>query len=176
MTKLVVYLAFIIFCNRQQNQQGMGAVVAPISIADVITGYKAEILWDDDLLIATTQVEESTMMNCDTMEDGRLFVLEEKPFGHWRQLDQKASGTIRHCKSIWFIEERAGQNVRRAAAGGVGAKIVTDYKADKLWDDDLLMETTQVQESIMTNCDTMKDGRLFILEEKPLLLMANTVC
>ncbi|KAK6107150.1 hypothetical protein QQG55_27035 [Brugia pahangi] len=79
MTKLVVYLAFIIFCNRQQNQQGMGAVVAPISIADVITGYKAEILWDDDLLIATTQVEESTMMNCDTMEDGRLFVLEEKP-------------------------------------------------------------------------------------------------
>ncbi|KAK6107144.1 hypothetical protein QQG55_27005 [Brugia pahangi] len=68
-----------------------------------------------------------------------------------------------------------GQNVRRAAAGGVGAKIVTDYKADKLWDDDLLMETTQVQESIMTNCDTMKDGRLFILDEKPLLLITNSV-
>nr|CDP97136.1 Bm13489 [Brugia malayi] len=54
----------------------MGAVVAPISIADVITDYKAEKLWDDDLLIATTQIEESTLMNCDTMEDGRLFVLD----------------------------------------------------------------------------------------------------
>ncbi|VIO96952.1 Uncharacterized protein BM_BM10174 [Brugia malayi] len=59
--------------------------------------------------------------------------------------------------------------------GGVAAEVVTNYRADKLWDDDLLMETMQVEESTLTNCDTMKDGRLFVLEEKPLLLMTNTV-
>uniref|UniRef100_A0AAF5Q724 Uncharacterized protein n=1 Tax=Wuchereria bancrofti TaxID=6293 RepID=A0AAF5Q724_WUCBA len=63
----------------------------------------------------------------------------------------------------------------RAVGAGLAAEIVTDYKADKLWDNDLVMETTQVEESTLTNCDTMEDGRLFILEEKPLLLMTNTV-
>ncbi|KAK6107140.1 hypothetical protein QQG55_26990 [Brugia pahangi] len=62
-----------------------------------------------------------------------------------------------------------------AGAAGVAAEVVTNYRADKLWDDDLLMETTQVEESTLTNCDTMKDGRLFILDEKPLLLMINSV-
>ncbi|KAK6107139.1 hypothetical protein QQG55_26985 [Brugia pahangi] len=61
------------------------------------------------------------------------------------------------------------------APGGAAAEVVTNYRADKLWDDDLLMETTQVEESTLTNCDTMEHGGLFILEEKPLLLMANTV-
>ncbi|KAK6107141.1 hypothetical protein QQG55_26990 [Brugia pahangi] len=60
-------------------------------------------------------------------------------------------------------------------AGAAAAEVVTNYRADKLWDDDLLMETTQVEESTLTNCDTMKDGRLFILDEKPLLLMINSV-
>ncbi|VDN85647.1 unnamed protein product [Brugia pahangi] len=78
------------------------------------------------------------------------------------------------CLAFIIFCGNQGQNARRAA-GGVGAKTVTDYKADKLWDDDLLMETTQVQESIMTDCDTMEDGRLFILEEKPLLLITNSV-
>ncbi|KAK6107142.1 hypothetical protein QQG55_26995 [Brugia pahangi] len=63
----------------------------------------------------------------------------------------------------------------RGGARGVAAEVVTNYRADKLWDDDLLMETTQVEESTLTNCDTMEHGGLFILEEKPLLLMANTV-
>ncbi|VDN95700.1 unnamed protein product [Brugia pahangi] len=62
-----------------------------------------------------------------------------------------------------------------AGARGVAAEIITDYKADKLWDNDLLMETTQVEEATLTNCDTMENGGLFILKEKPLLLMANTV-
>ncbi|VDN84338.1 unnamed protein product [Brugia pahangi] len=54
------------------------------------------------------------------------------------------------------------------------AQAVTDYKAEKLWDDELLMATTQVEESTMMNCDTMEDGRLFVLEGKPLLLITNT--
>nr|CDP97140.1 Bm10172 [Brugia malayi] len=62
-----------------------------------------------------------------------------------------------------------------AGAAGAAAEVVTNYRADKLWDDDLLMETMQVEESTLTNCDTMENGRLFILKEKPLLLMADTV-
>ncbi|VIO96956.1 Uncharacterized protein BM_BM10170 [Brugia malayi] len=77
MAKLIVYLAFVICCGgmRLQNMEAMAAGI----VADVITDYKAENLWDDDLLMATKQVEESTLTNCDTMKDGRLFVLEEKP-------------------------------------------------------------------------------------------------
>ncbi|VIO96953.1 Uncharacterized protein BM_BM10173 [Brugia malayi] len=75
MAKLIVYLAFIICCNRQQN----GAVVQGGVVADVITDYKADKLWADDLLMKTIQVEESTLTNCDKMENGRLFVMEEKP-------------------------------------------------------------------------------------------------
>uniref|UniRef100_A0AAF5Q701 Uncharacterized protein n=1 Tax=Wuchereria bancrofti TaxID=6293 RepID=A0AAF5Q701_WUCBA len=76
MAKLIVYLAFIIYCggNQRQNMQAMGTGV----VADIITDYKADKLWDDDLLMETTQVEELTLTNCDTMEDGRLFILEEK--------------------------------------------------------------------------------------------------
>ncbi|KAK6107151.1 hypothetical protein QQG55_27040 [Brugia pahangi] len=66
------------------------------------------------------------------------------------------------------------QNMQ-AMAAGIVADAITDYKTDKMWDDDLLMATTQVEESTLTNCDTMENGGLFILEEKPLLLMANTV-
>ncbi|VIO96959.1 Uncharacterized protein BM_BM13488 [Brugia malayi] len=77
MSKLIVYLSFIVYCgNQQQNRQGMR--VAPVA-ADVITDYKLDKLWDDELLMEITQVEESTLTNCDTMENGRLFILEEKP-------------------------------------------------------------------------------------------------
>ncbi|VDO16619.1 unnamed protein product [Brugia timori] len=59
------------------------------------------------------------------------------------------------------------------------ADVITDYKTDKLWADDLLIKTIQVEECIsiptLTNCDKMENGRLFVLEEKPLLLMTNTV-
>ncbi|KAK6107138.1 hypothetical protein QQG55_26980 [Brugia pahangi] len=75
MAKLIVYLAFIICCNRQQN----GAVVPGGVVADVITDYKTDKLWADGLLMKATQVEESTLTNCDTMENGGLFILEEKP-------------------------------------------------------------------------------------------------
>ncbi|KAK6107149.1 hypothetical protein QQG55_27030 [Brugia pahangi] len=76
MSKLIACLALIIYCgNQQQNAMRARGAVA----AQAVTDYKAEKLWDDELLMAKTQIEESTMMNCDTMEDGRLFVLEEKP-------------------------------------------------------------------------------------------------
>uniref|UniRef100_A0AAF5RY26 Uncharacterized protein n=1 Tax=Wuchereria bancrofti TaxID=6293 RepID=A0AAF5RY26_WUCBA len=68
----------------------------------------------------------------------------------------------------------AGAAAGGVAPGGVAAEVVTDYKAEKFWDNDLLMETTQVEESVK-NCDAMEDGRLFILEEKSLLLMTDTV-
>ncbi|VDM15527.1 unnamed protein product [Wuchereria bancrofti] len=67
-----------------------------------------------------------------------------------------------------------GAGQMRAMGAGLVADIITDYKADKLWDDDLLMETTQVEESTLTNCDTIEDGKLF-LAERPLLLMTNTL-
>ncbi|EJD73543.1 hypothetical protein LOAG_19038, partial [Loa loa] len=55
-------------------------VVALISAAEIITDYKADELWEDGRLIATTKVNKSILMNCGTVEDGRLFILEEKPF------------------------------------------------------------------------------------------------
>ncbi|VDM15551.1 unnamed protein product [Wuchereria bancrofti] len=54
MSKLIVFLAFIICCNRQRN-----AAVAPGAVAaEVVTDYKADKLWDNDLLMETIQVEE----------------------------------------------------------------------------------------------------------------------
>ncbi|VDN88885.1 unnamed protein product [Brugia pahangi] len=67
MAKLLVYIAFIIYCGRQAAnpvQPGPG-----VAAAEIITGS----------LIQTTQVEESTLLNCDRMEDGRVSILEEKP-------------------------------------------------------------------------------------------------
>nr|CDP95832.1 Bm461 [Brugia malayi] len=55
------------------------------------------------------------------------------------------------------------------------AEIITNYKVDKLWDDGSLIQTTQVEESILLNCDRMEDGRVSILEEKPLLFVRNTL-
>ncbi|VDN84241.1 unnamed protein product [Brugia pahangi] len=222
MAKLIVCLAFVICCGQNmiqlQNMQAMAAGIAPISVADIITDYKAEKLWDDDLLMATTQVEESTLTNCGTMENGGLFILEEKPLllmantwistkrvtvgqklmnddlysSHSRRnievainLISNMSKLIVYLVFIIYCANQAqnaggragGQAGPAGAAGaaGVAAEVVTNYRADKLWDDDLLMETTQVEESTLTNYDTMKDGRLFILDEKPLLLMINAV-
>ncbi|VDN83399.1 unnamed protein product [Brugia pahangi] len=81
MAKLIVCLAFVICCGgmQLQNMQAMAAGIAPISVADAITDYKTDKMWDDDLLMATTQVEESTLTNCGTMENGGLFILKEKP-------------------------------------------------------------------------------------------------
>ncbi|VIO97045.1 Uncharacterized protein BM_BM9893 [Brugia malayi] len=77
MTKLLVYLAFIIYCGGQANRGG----AAPNNGAggEIITDYKVDKLWDDGSLIQTTQVEESMLLNCDRMEDGRVSILEEKP-------------------------------------------------------------------------------------------------
>ncbi|VDN92471.1 unnamed protein product [Brugia pahangi] len=67
MAKLIVYLAFIICCNRQQN----GAAVQGGVVADVITDYKTDKLWADGLLMKATQVEEcmfiSQTINLDTI-------------------------------------------------------------------------------------------------------------
>ncbi|EJD73507.1 hypothetical protein LOAG_19074, partial [Loa loa] len=48
--------------------------------AEVITDYKTDELWEDGRLIATAKVEESILMNCGTVENGRLSILENKPF------------------------------------------------------------------------------------------------
>ncbi|KAK6107272.1 hypothetical protein QQG55_27570 [Brugia pahangi] len=76
MTKLLVYIAFIIYCGGQAANQAARPVVAA---AEISTDYKVDKLWDDGLLIQTTQVEESMLLNCDRMEDGRVSILEEKP-------------------------------------------------------------------------------------------------
>ncbi|KAK6107147.1 hypothetical protein QQG55_27020 [Brugia pahangi] len=78
MAKLIVYLAFVICCGGNMMQlQNMQAMAAGI-VADAITDYKTDKMWDDDLLMATTQVEELTLTNYDTMENGGLFILKEK--------------------------------------------------------------------------------------------------
>ncbi|KAK6107221.1 hypothetical protein QQG55_27335 [Brugia pahangi] len=76
MTKLLVYIAFIIYCGRAANQANQGVNG---EVAEIITDYKVDKLWDDGSLIQTTQVEESMLLNCDRMEDGRVSILEEKP-------------------------------------------------------------------------------------------------
>ncbi|VIO97097.1 Uncharacterized protein BM_BM8078 [Brugia malayi] len=75
MTKLLVYIAFIIYCGQAGNQarQGNGET------AEIITDYKVDKLWNDGSLIQTRQVEELILSNCDRMEDGRVSILEEKP-------------------------------------------------------------------------------------------------
>ncbi|VDN94009.1 unnamed protein product [Brugia pahangi] len=75
MTKLLVYLAFIIYCGGQANQGGANNRAN----GEIITDYKVDKLWDDGLLIQTTQVEESMLPNCDRTEDGRVSILEEEP-------------------------------------------------------------------------------------------------
>ncbi|KAK6107227.1 hypothetical protein QQG55_27360 [Brugia pahangi] len=75
MAKLLVYIAFIIYCQAA-NQ---GAARQAVAAAEISTDYKVDKLWDDGILIQTTQVEESTLLNCDRMEDGRVSILEEKP-------------------------------------------------------------------------------------------------
>ncbi|VDN83754.1 unnamed protein product [Brugia pahangi] len=77
MTKLLVYLAFIIYCGGQANQGGAPRQV--VAAIEIIKDYKVDKLWDDGSLIQTTQVEESMLLNCDRMEDGRVSILEEKP-------------------------------------------------------------------------------------------------
>uniref|UniRef100_A0AAF5RY72 Uncharacterized protein n=1 Tax=Wuchereria bancrofti TaxID=6293 RepID=A0AAF5RY72_WUCBA len=73
MTKLLVHLAFIIYCGGQAANQN-----AAMQAAEITTGYKIDKLWDDDSLIQTTQMEESTLLNCGRMENGRVSILEEK--------------------------------------------------------------------------------------------------
>ncbi|VDN85901.1 unnamed protein product [Brugia pahangi] len=76
---------------------------------------------------------------------------------------------------IAFIIYCQAANQAQPGARGAAAEISTDYKVDKLWDDGLLIQTTQVEESMLLNCDRMEDGRVSILEEKPLLFVRNTL-
>ncbi|EJD73790.1 hypothetical protein LOAG_18814 [Loa loa] len=50
--------------------------------------------------------------------------------------------------------------------------IVMHDAADKLWDDDQLIETMQLK-STVTNYGTSEDGRLPALEENPMLFVRN---
>ncbi|VDM14733.1 unnamed protein product [Wuchereria bancrofti] len=71
MAKLLVHLAFIIYCGGQgANQARGGAGRNNVAAAEIITDYKVDKLWDDGSLIQTAQVEE--------MENGRVSILEEK--------------------------------------------------------------------------------------------------
>ncbi|EFO13187.1 hypothetical protein LOAG_15344 [Loa loa] len=87
-----VYIAFFIYCQAaDQNQaavpRGEGDRQAGVA-AEVVTDYKTDELWEDGRLIATTKVEKPIMMICGTVEYGRPFVLEEKPFLFaWNSLD-----------------------------------------------------------------------------------------
>uniref|UniRef100_A0A1I7VB89 Lipocalin-like domain-containing protein n=1 Tax=Loa loa TaxID=7209 RepID=A0A1I7VB89_LOALO len=62
MAKLIVYLAFFICCQAAgQNAAGPGGVNGA-AVAEVITDYKADKLWEDGRLIVTTKVEECTFI------------------------------------------------------------------------------------------------------------------
>ncbi|EJD73585.1 hypothetical protein LOAG_18998 [Loa loa] len=83
MAKLIVHIAFFIYCQAAAPaaRRGAGGQAGDQGVAaEVITDYKADELWEDGRLIVTTKVNESTLMNYGTMEDGRSFILEEKPF------------------------------------------------------------------------------------------------
>ncbi|EJD73453.1 hypothetical protein LOAG_19126 [Loa loa] len=95
MAKLIVYIAFFIYCQAaNQNQAPMpraGGDMQPMQAgvaAEVITDYKTDELWEDGRLIATAKVEKPIMIIFGTAEHGRSFVLEEKPFLFaWNSLD-----------------------------------------------------------------------------------------
>uniref|UniRef100_A0A1I7VB36 Secreted protein n=1 Tax=Loa loa TaxID=7209 RepID=A0A1I7VB36_LOALO len=82
---------------------------------------------------------------------------------------------------------------------GVAAEVITDYKADKLWEDGRLIVAPKVEEcmfhslasscwekinlhnyfytmiaAVLMNCGTMEDGRLSILEDKSFLFVGNS--
>ncbi|EJD73578.1 hypothetical protein LOAG_19003 [Loa loa] len=80
MAKLIVHIAFFIYCQAAAPAAPRAGVADRALAAEITTDYKANELWEDGRLIATTKVEESILMNCGTVEDGRLFILEEKPF------------------------------------------------------------------------------------------------
>ncbi|EJD73788.1 hypothetical protein LOAG_18812 [Loa loa] len=65
-----------------------------------------------------------------------------------------------------------------AAPGGGNAgrvmAIVMHGEADKLWDNDQLIGTMQL-ESTLTNYGTIEDGRLPALERNPMLFVRNTL-
>ncbi|EJD73423.1 hypothetical protein LOAG_19155 [Loa loa] len=54
------------------------------------------------------------------------------------------------------------------------AEVVTDYKADKLWEDGRLIVAPKVEESILMNCGTVEVERLSILEDKSFLFVGNS--
>uniref|UniRef100_A0A1I7VIC1 Secreted protein n=1 Tax=Loa loa TaxID=7209 RepID=A0A1I7VIC1_LOALO len=71
MAKLIVHIAFIIYCQAaNQNQarnaapparaEAAGPVAAAVGAvaAEIITDYKADELWEDGRLIATTKVNK----------------------------------------------------------------------------------------------------------------------
>ncbi|EJD73787.1 hypothetical protein LOAG_18811 [Loa loa] len=52
--------------------------------------------------------------------------------------------------------------------------IVMHGEADKLWDNDQLIETMQLK-STLTNYGTIEDGRLPVLEKNPMFFVRNTL-
>ncbi|EFO17992.1 hypothetical protein LOAG_10508 [Loa loa] len=76
MAKVTAYIAFCIYCGMNMNHVVRAGQVTKGAI---ITDDAADKLWDDGQSIGAIQLEETTVTNCDMMEDGRLFVLEWNP-------------------------------------------------------------------------------------------------
>ncbi|KAM3717849.1 putative yippee-like protein [Dirofilaria immitis] len=88
MTKLMVYIAFIICCGPQNgkkyepkhdgqtHEQGHIILVADAVVIEDNKSYKP---YDDSELTVTSQIEQSTMMNCDRIRNERLPALEKNP-------------------------------------------------------------------------------------------------
>nr|CRZ22023.1 Bm8078 [Brugia malayi] len=146
--------------------------LASISAAEIITDYKVDKLWDDGSLIQTTQVEEC------------MFIMKYKSryalcaFRNISKISAETAfdGGTAEISTDYKVDRfwDDGLLIQTTQVEG-SAEIITDYKVDKLWNDGSLIQTRQVEELILSNCDRMEDGRVSILEEKPLLFVRNTL-
>ncbi|KAL4002309.1 hypothetical protein ACH3XW_2930 [Acanthocheilonema viteae] len=68
MAKVMLYLAFVIYCDQQANPNG-----------EIITDCKVDESLDDDQLIVKTQADESTLISYDGMQNERLSSMEVNP-------------------------------------------------------------------------------------------------
>uniref|UniRef100_A0A1I7VB93 Secreted protein n=1 Tax=Loa loa TaxID=7209 RepID=A0A1I7VB93_LOALO len=67
MTKLIVHIAFFIYCQAAAPAAPGGGGQAPNQAlgAEITTDYKAEKLWDDSLLMTITKKLEESIGNDD---------------------------------------------------------------------------------------------------------------
>ncbi|VDM10264.1 unnamed protein product [Wuchereria bancrofti] len=152
MTKLLVHLAFIIYCGGQAANQNAamqgGRGMQLTFFVTVITSKTLEI-------INYNTTDYLIWQSCWYILLSSFIVVAKLPT------------KMQRCKLemvciLSFLSQ-------------VCAEINTDYKIDELWNDGSLIQTTQVEESTLLNCGRMEDGIVSILEEKPLLFVRNTL-